>query len=889
MNLPLTGLTGRPFTLVAAEHILGAEIALTRFAHTDSNTPICPDESILRREAHYSAMLDGAVKEADSLFEAVSYALTRSHRAMDQILLFDVAHHIQRKRQLFKSPHSKAQLEQLLRFLSDSRHSPLMKGAVSHAFILATQPFSSGNGRIARLLNLFHLIRGGYAIQSSLSEVIARHSEDYIRAVRSLFLPSQPGSLTPFVEYIFGVLRECLGDRPDAGNRVLTFDAQSAETSAPDKKTAAPVSDMAKPADGSDSNPPSPAEETSDPVPESPSIWASLQEMENSKSRNVMRTAATAKDMLREGILEFSTTDWMERSGMSTREYHASREAMIAHGIIERIGTGKHNHTNIAVYRFKVDIPQSVQQSRLSPESDSEASTGESSPDRISLSDPPPPASPEPVLWPILNEMRDSRFEISRKAAEVLEGLLRDGFQEFDYNLWMSRSGMTYPEFDRCRKSLAKRQLITNLTPGPGKDAHYRICIPDDFDAKEPCDAPPVLTADYFWAIVENMECSKSERLCRAAGIIRSMIADGISEFTRSDWIAYSNMSSLEFTACRMAMLTKGLVGKVKNFGTDNLTLYRFTLQGIRTGIRPDVPPPPVIVELDTATFENQLKEMTASHSAVIRSAAAAITEMISEGSLEFTGESWRKRTGMTAKEYNTCISSMYTRNLLVRIGSSTNSAGHAISLYKLTWPFESRVPSLKAKAYTPPEKYRPLLERIAPLAPITNLPDKVIALRNRTPDCFRVEEWASVNNLSIDEANYEMNALIQMGLVYRQTIRGVTTFAFRFHDTDQLSQMIENEIHAPRHPKNNGFWTNLALLEFSHSSTIRKGAAEFYRIIEDGKAAFPPTYLHHRLNMSHRECRNVIRALQDKELITATGGNTKLRRYVINPIAFEK
>ncbi|MBQ9008437.1 MAG: hypothetical protein IJ088_03795, partial [Clostridia bacterium] len=92
MNLPLTGLTGRPFTLVAAEHILGAEIALTRFAHTDSNTPICPDESILSREAHYSAMLDGAVKEADSLFEAVSYALTRSHRAMDQILLFDVAH-----------------------------------------------------------------------------------------------------------------------------------------------------------------------------------------------------------------------------------------------------------------------------------------------------------------------------------------------------------------------------------------------------------------------------------------------------------------------------------------------------------------------------------------------------------------------------------------------------------------------------------------------------------------------------------------------------------------------------------------------------------------------------------------------------------------------------
>ncbi|MBQ9008931.1 MAG: hypothetical protein IJ088_06335, partial [Clostridia bacterium] len=625
------------------------------------------------------------------------------------------------------------------------------------------------------------------------------------------------------------------------------------------------------------------------PVPESPSIWASLQEMENSKSRNVMRTAAIVKEMLREGNLEFSTTDWIERTGMSTREYHASREAMIAHGIIERTGTVPHTRNKIAVYRFKVDVLPSPPQSHLSPEGDSGVSTEENRPDRISLSDSPPSANPEPVSWPIINEMRKSRFESGRKAAEVLEGLLRDGFQEFDYNLWMSRSGMTYPEFDRCRKSLAKRQLITNLTPGPGKDAHYRICIPDDNDAKESCDAPPVLTADYFWAIVENMEYSTSERLCQAAEIIRSMIADGISEFTRSDWIAYSNMSSLEFTACRMAMLTKGLVGKVKNFGADNLTLYRFTLQGIRPGIRPNVPSPPVIVELDTASFENQLKEMAASHSAVIRSAAAAITEMIREGNLEFTGELWRKRTGMTVKEYNTCISSMYTRNLLVRIGTTTNSARHVISLYKLTWPFESRVPSLKAKAYTPPEKYRPLLERIAPLAPITNLPNKVIALRSRTPDCFRIEEWASVNNLSIDEAGYELNALIQMGLVFRQTIRGVTTFTFRFHNTDQLSHMIENEIHAPRHPENNGFWTNLALLEYSHSSTIRRGAAEFYRIIEDGKAVFPPIYLRRRLNMSHRECRNVIRALQGKELITATGGNTKMRRYVIDPIAFEK
>ena len=159
----------------------------------------------------------------------------------------------------------------------------------------------------------------------------------------------------------------------------------------------------------------------------------------------------------------------------------------------------------------------------------------------------------------------------------------------------------------------------------------------------------------------------------------------------------------------------------------------------------------------------------------------------------------------------------------------------------------------------------------------------------NRTRDCFRAEEWASVNNLSIDEASYELNTLIQMGLIYRQTIRGETTHTFRFRDTDQLSLLIENEIHAPRHPENYGFWTNLALLEFSHSSTIRSGATEFYRIIEEGRAVFPPIYLRHRLKMSHQECRNFIRALQSRELISAIGGNTRMRRYVIDPIAFDK
>ena len=109
-----------------------------------------------------------------------------------------------------------------------------------------------------------------------------------------------------------------------------------------------------------------------------------------------------------------------------------------------------------------------------------------------------------PIHWPVLDEMRNSRFETGRKTADAVEGFLRDGILEFDYALWLKRTGMTYSEFDQCRKSLAKLRLITNLTPGLGKTAHYRLCVPTDSTSDEGTDSLPVLSKDHFWAIIED-------------------------------------------------------------------------------------------------------------------------------------------------------------------------------------------------------------------------------------------------------------------------------------------------------------------------------------------------------------------------------------------------
>ena len=114
-----------------------------------------------------------------------------------------------------KKPDGTARLETLFRFLSRSRYSPLLKGAVAHAFILATQPFIAGNGRIARFLNFTILTQGGFRFHHSLSGIIAGHSQEYIQAVRGLFLPSNAGSLTAFVGFILEMTADAIETAPE--------------------------------------------------------------------------------------------------------------------------------------------------------------------------------------------------------------------------------------------------------------------------------------------------------------------------------------------------------------------------------------------------------------------------------------------------------------------------------------------------------------------------------------------------------------------------------------------------------------------------------------------------------------------------------------------------
>jgi Fic family protein len=94
-----------------------------------------------------------------------------------------------------------------------------MLAAVAHLEFVAIHPFNDGNGRTARALSRFLLVRGGYAFDGlvSLDAHLDIRRSEYFAAIRaSIGQHYQPGyDATPFVRFFLGAIR-------DAGDHVLT-------------------------------------------------------------------------------------------------------------------------------------------------------------------------------------------------------------------------------------------------------------------------------------------------------------------------------------------------------------------------------------------------------------------------------------------------------------------------------------------------------------------------------------------------------------------------------------------------------------------------------------------------------------------------------------------
>lgn len=96
--------------------------------------------------------------------------------------------------------------------------SPIL-AALAHLEFVAVHPFNDGNGRTARAISRFFLVRGGYALDGlvSLDAHLDIHRSDYFAAIRgSIGRAYQPGyDATPFLAFFLGAIT-------GAGDHVLT-------------------------------------------------------------------------------------------------------------------------------------------------------------------------------------------------------------------------------------------------------------------------------------------------------------------------------------------------------------------------------------------------------------------------------------------------------------------------------------------------------------------------------------------------------------------------------------------------------------------------------------------------------------------------------------------
>ena len=161
------------------------------------------------------------------------------------------------------------------------------------------------------------------------------------------------------------------------------------------------------------------------------------------------------------------------------------------------------------------------------------------------------------------------------------------------------------------------------------------------------------------------------------------------------------------------------------------------------------------------------------------------------------------------------------------------------------------------------PEQFRTLLEKIAPYATFDSFTDKVVSIMKHCSSPFTEGRWAEANANS--DATHECSVLLQMGLLRRCDRGRSRTYSFRFISPSDLEQLIEhNEIHAPR--GDGEFWNQLATLEWSNSSLMRKAIAEILEMISEGMHSFSADEWYKRTGMVFRQLNSLMRSLTAKQ-----------------------
>ena len=401
--------------------------------------------------------------------------------------------------------------------------------------------------------------------------------------------------------------------------------------------------------------------------------------------------------------------------------------------------------------------------------------------------------------------MCNSPSRVKHLAGKFIQSLLGNGRIDFTVAEMEKLTGYTRSE-NKAVLALLRKHMLINFTV-PSKTAKGKPCarykltaarntltmtnvngITKRLNAEVFVPENLILSADEFWSRVDQMSSNKAPSIRLTAEIIRNMVANGVSVFTRQSWMAYSGMGQGAYASCRCVLRNNGLVYNLTaetRYDKKATGVYAFTLEG-----------------LDYSDFA----ELST----------------------------------------NDDIIAAHTR--------------------------------ISMQSANDPDQFRSLLEKIAPYATFNSFTDKVVSIMKHCSSPFTEGQWAEVNASS--DAAHECSVLLQMGLLRRCDRGRFRTYSFRFISPSDLEELIDhNEIHAPR--GDGEFWNQLATLEWSKSSLMRKAIAAILEMISEGMHSFSADEWYKRTGMVFRQLKSLLRSLTHKGIIIEMGERGQRRFWI--------
>ena len=462
-------------------------------------------------------------------------------------------------------------MEQFYAFLGDNKMHPLIKAAVSQAFILTTRPFPEGNDRLARIISSAVLLRCGYDffLDISLSSFIAKENFRYVKAMKEIIRTENEGDMTYFVEYYLTML-------------VRALDSAQAERAEQEREAERQMA----------LQPLAP----SPPAP-TPTVFFNPQ---TSSSQHPM---GRGDDRGQNGVIENIEEEIPPAIQFMTPEMMQSIQVVPPTVFNPQDGFPPENG-----FPPQEGIPEVIgEQSLTTPPQDvswhgsSEGSIDSLIANSVSLSDVQPtmafregPSQSQADITVL--EKAPEYVSILEKIAPLIpiENFAQKISTAINVGI-LNFSPMQWAEIHLIDNEEAIRECevlyATGLADRYIRRGHFIYLFRFETStelaslAREGRIRAPetIMTSReaVFWYQLALLEASKSDTHVKAALTIRQMISEGVVEFNKADWIDRTGMSDTSYGYCRHKMVEMGLIRNIfksKNSRCPGMGIYRLTI-----------------------------------------------------------------------------------------------------------------------------------------------------------------------------------------------------------------------------------------------------------------------------------------------------------------------